>query len=105
DGVGSRSLARALSALKSFFGFLEREGTLATEALNAVRTPRLARTLPKALSVSEAKDTIDAAQAMEERPWVAARDTAVIALCYGAGLRISRAPALSRPDRVAAPPR
>lgn len=98
DGVGSRSLARALSALKSFFGFLEREGTLATEALNAVRTPRLARALPKALSVSEAKDTIDAAQAMEERPWVAARDTAVIALCYGAGLRISEALALTRAD-------
>ena len=37
--LGSRSLARALSAIKSFFRFLEREGVLATEALNIIRRP------------------------------------------------------------------
>src|SRR4051794_17492264 len=40
DGVEPRSLARALSAIKSFFRFLEREGVLSTEALNIVRTPK-----------------------------------------------------------------
>src|SRR5688500_14034453 len=34
ESLGSRSLARVLSALKSFFRFLEREGVIATEALN-----------------------------------------------------------------------
>src|SRR6218665_3396030 len=43
DGLGSRSLARELSALKSFFSFLEREGVLATEALNTIRTPKQVR--------------------------------------------------------------
>ncbi len=41
ESLGSRSLARVLSALKSFFRFLEREGVLATEALNVIRTPKL----------------------------------------------------------------
>ncbi|WP_375450771.1 tyrosine recombinase XerC [uncultured Devosia sp.] len=98
ESLGSRSLARVLSALKSFFRFLEREGVLATEALNIIRTPRLARTLPKALTVVEARGTITTTAAIEERPWIAARDMAVLSLCYGAGLRIAEALAVTRSD-------
>ena len=98
DALQSRSLARALSAIKSFFRFLEREGVLATEALNVIRTPKVGRSLPKALTVAEARSTIDTTAEMEERPWVAARDMAVLSLCYGAGLRISEALAVSRAD-------
>lgn len=98
DSLGSRSLARLLSALKNFFGFLEREGVLATEAFNAIRTPKIPRSLPKALTVLEAKQTITATDEMEDTPWVAARDMAVISLCYGAGLRISEALALTKAD-------
>ncbi len=98
ESLGSRSLARVLSALKSFFGFLEREGTLTTEALNVIRTPKIPRSLPKALTVLEAKQTIATTGDMEERPWVAARDMAVISLCYGAGLRIAEALSLTRAD-------
>ena len=98
DGIEPRSLARSLSAIKSFFRFLEREGVLATEALNIVRTPKAKKSLPKALTVLEAKATLDATDELEDRPWVAARDMAVLSLCYGAGLRISEALALSRAD-------
>ena len=98
EGVEARSLARGLSAIKSFFRFLEREGVLSTEALNIVRTPKARKGLPKALTVLEAKATIAATDDLEDRPWVAARDMAVISLCYGAGLRISEALALSRVD-------
>jgi len=98
EEVTSRSLARALSALKSFFGFLEREGVMATEAFNALRTPKIGKSLPKALTVIEAKRTSATTAEMEERPWVAARDMAVLSLCYGAGLRISEALALTRAD-------
>ncbi|WP_421762075.1 tyrosine recombinase XerC [Devosia sp.] len=98
DDLGSRSLARALSSLKSFFGFLEREGVLTTEALNTVRTPKVSRSLPKALTVLEAKATITAVSELEETPWIAARDMAVLSLCYGAGLRISEALAITRAD-------
>jgi integrase/recombinase XerC len=98
EGVEPRSLARALSAIKSFFKFLEREGVLSTEALNVVRTPKAKRSLPKALTVLEAKAAIATTDELEDRPWVAARDMAVLSLCYGAGLRISEALALSRAD-------
>jgi len=98
DGIEARSLARGLSAIKSFFRFLEREGVLATEALNIVRTPKTKKSLPKALTVREAKATIATTDELEDRPWVAARDMAVLSLCYGAGLRISEALALSRAD-------
>ena len=97
-GVEPRSLARGLSAIKSFFRYLEREGVLATEALNIVRTPRAKASLPKALTVLEARAAIATAGEVEDRPWVAARDMAVLSLCYGAGLRISEALALSRAD-------
>lgn len=98
EGVEARSLARALSAIKGFFRFLEREGVLSTEALNTVRTPKARKSLPKALTVLEAKATIATTDELEDRPWVAARDMAVLSLCYGAGLRISEALALSRAD-------
>ena len=98
ESLGSRSLARVLSALKSFFRFLEREGVMTTEALNVIRTPKLPKSLPKALTVIEARATISTTEEMEERPWVAARDMAVLSLCYGAGLRISEALALTKGD-------
>lgn len=98
ESLGSRSLARVLSALKSFFRFLEREGVMATEALNVIRTPKLPKSLPKALTVIEARATIATTNELEDRPWVAARDMAVLSLCYGAGLRIAEALALTRSD-------
>ena len=98
DSLGSRSLARALSAQKSFFRFLEREGVLSTEALTVIRTPKLPKSLPKALTVAEAKATISTTAELEGTPWIAARDMAVLSLCYGAGLRIAEALSLSRAD-------
>ena len=46
----------------------------------------------------EAKAIISTTAAMEEVPWVAARDMAVLSLCYGAGLRIAEALSLTRAD-------
>jgi integrase/recombinase XerC len=48
--------------------------------------------------VLEAKATIQTTDELEDIPWIAARDMAVISLCYGAGLRISEALGLSRAD-------
>ena len=96
--VGSRSLARSLSAIRNFFGYLERHGIARTEALNAIRTPKQSRGLPKALTILEARSTITATDELEDTPWIAAREMAVISLLYGAGLRISEALALTRVD-------
>jgi integrase/recombinase XerC len=103
-GIGARSLMRGLAGSRSFTRFLERDGkarsSSAFSALAAVRSPKIARTLPKPLGVSSAKRVTDAdLRAGEERePWVLARDAAVLALLYGSGLRISEALGLKRKD-------
>jgi len=100
EGVGSRSLMRGLAGVRSFGRFLERNHQGRVGALTAVRAPKIARTLPKPLTVTSARRVADVdVRAGEERaPWVLARDAAVLALLYGSGLRISEALALSRKD-------
>jgi len=100
EGLGSRSLMRALAGARSFARFLERNGKGKVGALAAVRAPKVAKTLPKPLTASAARQMTDAdLRAGEEREaWVLARDAAVLGLLYGCGLRISEALALRRKD-------
>ncbi len=89
--VGARSLARKLSAVKSFFRWLaEREG-VDPAAVLAARAPRFQRKLPRPLSPDAARDVIGLAEAQHPTGWIAARDQAVVTLLYGCGLRISEA--------------
>ena len=98
DGASSRSLMRGLAGARSFARFLERNDKGKVAALTAVRAPKVAKTLPKPLTASAAKQMTDAElRAGEARePWILARDAAVLALLYGAGLRISEALGLKR---------
>ncbi|MBC7131679.1 MAG: tyrosine recombinase XerC [Roseovarius sp.] len=90
-GLGARSLARRLSAVRSFYRWLsEREGFEPTAVLSA-RSPRFTRKLPRPLSEEAARDMLDLTAAQAPVPWIAARDAAVITLLYGCGLRISEA--------------
>src|SRR4051812_9535903 len=100
DGIGSRSLMRGLAGVRSFARFLERGGNGQVGALAAVRMPKIAKTLPKPLGISAAKEIVDTdLRAGEERePWILARDAAVLALLYGSGLRISEALGLPRKE-------
>ncbi len=103
DGISGRSLMRGLAGARSFARFLERNGKGRVAALGAVRAPKIAKTLPKPLTIAAAKQIGDAdLRAGEERePWVLARDAAVLALLYGSGLRISEALGLKRQDAPA----
>ena len=98
EDIGSRSLLRSLAGIRSFARFLERQGKGKLGMFAAVRTPKLARSLPKPLSVASARDLAEVeSRAGELRPvWVLARDAAVLALLYGSGLRISEALGLRR---------
>ncbi len=98
--VGNRSLLRQLAGIRSFARYCEREGLAKTSALSAIRAPKLARSLPKPLSPALAVDVVAGdGFAGETRPaWTLARDTAVLALLYGAGLRISEAVGIKRLD-------
>ncbi len=100
QGIGARTLMRQLAGARSFARFLERDGKGKVGALNAVRAPKIAKTLPKPLTVPSAKRVSDIGlRAGEERePWIFARDAAVLALLYGAGLRISEALGLTGKD-------
>jgi len=97
-GIGSRSLMRALAGIRAFARFLERNHKGKVAALAAVRSPKIAKTLPRPLSVDTARRVADPALAASEEPWIAARDAAVLALLYGCGLRISEALGLKRCD-------
>jgi integrase/recombinase XerC len=100
EGIGGRSLMRMLAGIRSFARFLERNGKGKVGALAAVRAPKVPKTLPKPLGVAAAKQIASAeTRAGEQRDaWVLARDSAVFALLYGSGLRISEALGLARGD-------
>jgi len=97
EGLGARGVQRALAAVRSFFRHLTREGILDNPAARAVRTPRIARTLPRPLSELDAARTLEEA-GENDIEWLAARDTALLTLLYGVGLRISEALSLKRGD-------
>ncbi len=101
-GLGGRSLARALSAVKNFMRWLaEREGFDATAALSA-RAPKFQRKLPRPLAEDAARTMIETVGEQAREDWIAARDIAVMTLLYGCGLRISEALGL-RPEDVPLP--
>ena len=89
--LSARSLARSLSAVKGFIGWLaERQGHDATTTLSA-RGPKYRRKLPRPLSIDAAFQMITQVGEQGHQDWVAARDMAVVTLLYGCGLRISEA--------------
>jgi integrase/recombinase XerC len=98
EGVGARTLGRQIAALRSFGRFIEKRGYAATTAFAAIRPPKQPKSLPKALSIPDTRELIDGAEALEDEPWIAARDAAVLMLLYGSGLRISEALGLNRRD-------
>ncbi|MBL8841232.1 MAG: tyrosine recombinase [Planctomycetes bacterium] len=81
-----RSLARRLSAVRSFLRFLERQGEIEINPALGLRTPRRRRTLPKVFSGAD----LDALLAAPEGDGFATRrDRALLEILYSAGLRVS----------------
>ena len=97
-GLGARSLARKLSAVKSFYRWLaEREGFEPTAVLSA-RAPKFQPRLPRPLAEDAARAVINTVELQSDKGWIGARDTAVVTLLYGCGLRISEALGLKGRD-------
>lgn len=98
DGLSPRSTARALAAIRGFFRYAQRRWGMKNDELGLVQGPKLARALPRPVSETAAQSLIDMAAEDDVEPWVGARDAAVLALLYGAGLRISEALSLTGAD-------
>ncbi|SFR33406.1 integrase/recombinase XerC [Yoonia tamlensis] len=97
-GVGARSLARSLSAVKSFYRWLSEREEFEPTAVLSTRAPKFQKKLPRPLAEDAAAAMLDTIGNQAREPWVAARDTAVITLLYGCGLRISEALGLTGAD-------
>ncbi len=98
-GLAPRSIQRRLSALRTFFGYLIREGVLKHSPAIEVRAPKGAKRLPQALDVDRMARLLDAPVAA--RPALAAidaRDRAMLELFYSSGLRLAELVGLDLPD-------
>lgn len=103
DGLADASIARVLSAIKSFYRWLDRAHGVENPEIAFLRGPSRPQRLPRPVSEVAAKDMLDQAELIQEEPWIAARDVAALSLMYGAGLRISEALGLNG-DIKSAPP-
>ncbi len=97
-GVGARSLARSLSAVKSFYRWLSERDDFDATAVLSTRSPKFSKKLPRPLAPDAAKAVIETAGLQSLHGWVGARDIAVATLLYGCGLRISEALGLTCAD-------
>ena len=91
DGLANVSVARDVSALRTFLAFARRTQGLSADGITGLKSPRIPRRVPRPVSPADATDLIAAVSDDARKPWTAARDTAVLLLLYGAGLRISEA--------------
>ena len=95
DGLARTSTARAVSSVRSFFRYLDKSKLARNASIGTLQTPKLPRSVPKALSEADMDDLLDAASEQERAPWIDKRDAAVLLLLYGAGLRVAEALSLT----------
>lgn len=84
--LSKRSQARALSSLRSFFGWLVLEKIIADNPCDLVDAPKLGVYLPNVLSVKEVEDIMDSVDLSTSQ---GLRDRAILEVLYGCGLRVS----------------
>ena len=86
-----KTIARALSVVRGFFEWLELNNLGGNASIKLLRAPKIPHNTPKPLTAKSAINTVEIIKNDTANPWVAARDTAIFLLLYGAGLRISEA--------------
>jgi integrase/recombinase XerC len=85
-GRSGRGIALILSGWRGFYRWLGRQGLIASNPVQDVRTPKAPKPLPKALGVDDAVQFADFTSS--DDPWLEARDSAMVELLYGSGLRV-----------------
>ncbi|MFC1935188.1 site-specific tyrosine recombinase XerD [Chloroflexota bacterium] len=86
-GYSATTVARKIASVKSFFNFLVEEGQVNENPTEHVSSPRVGRSLPKALSVEEVQRLLE--EPLKTRTPEGMRDAAMLELLYASGLRVS----------------
>ncbi|HZP55953.1 MAG TPA: site-specific tyrosine recombinase XerD [Dehalococcoidia bacterium] len=90
------TVARKVAAIKSFFQYLQAEGTIRRNPAESLESPRVGRSLPKPLSVTEIDELLE--QPMKRNTPEAKRDRAMLELLYATGLRVTELVSLDVED-------
>ena len=96
--ISSNSIARNISALKSFFRFLIKNNKIKESSVFNLKSPKLKKSLPRPINVDLAIQVIKQAEEIENEKWIGLRNKAILILLYGCGLRISEALSLNYDD-------
>ena len=87
QGRSSRGIALILSGWRGFYAWLGREGMVSSNPVQDVKAPKSAKPLPKAMSVDDAIHFANY-HSESDAPWLELRDSAMVELLYGSGLRV-----------------
>lgn len=98
EGIGNASAARELSALKSFIAFAREMAGQEDAGRPRLRGPRIKKGLPRPVTPDDALNIAGLVKGNSAESWIGARDSAVLLLLYGAGLRIAEALSLKGGD-------
>ena len=97
-GLARTTVARRVSALRSFYRFCGRTGRIEINDLSWLRAPRPPRSVPKPVSEEDARLLLAAIFRRRGDDWAKQRDFALLMMLYGSGLRVSEALGLTRKD-------
>ncbi len=95
DGVSNSTAAATLSCLRSFYRWWRRVDGIDAAAIESVRMPKLPKRVPRAVAPADVTALTALVGKGQDEPWLAARDSALLLLLYGGGLRIGEALALN----------
>lgn len=95
--LAPRSIARTLSAWRSYYAWLARRGTIALNPADGLRAPKRPRSLPKALGIDQAAVLFDSTETANAEGPLLRRDAAMFELFYSSGLRLSELVSLDWP--------
>jgi len=90
------TVARKVAATKSFFSFMVSEGIIKSNPVQEVGSPRVGKSLPKPISVSQVRRLLE--QPTKRDTLEAKRDTAMLELLYASGMRVSELVSLNLND-------
>ena len=89
SGCAKTTIARRVSALRSFFRYCHRHGIFKKLDLSWMKSPKLPISLPKTISINEVTHLLELVKRRSNPSWENDRDIAILYLMYGCGLRLS----------------